>query len=752
MYRSFRWTLFVAATLAVAVLVALFGLATHSSAQTVRDDEVILLTATGQIRVDDPYTPSGYRPAVWDSGLDTGWALVAAGDFNGDGDAEIVAAKSDIIKVFDPIQQPGRTLVSFYRAFGSGRTIRLIVTGDFDADGKAEIAVTHADSGGDIQETLKLYDGGANATESEWILVRNESFGAMWQDMAAGDINADGADDLTLVRTSSNLIKAYNGRTWAVLAEASYNFPWIALATGNLTANYAGQELALTRGEVLAYHDSVILLRLSGNSFLDVATGYKFYPYFASVATGDLNGDGDDEVLVLRDPSANSTSLLMINPAGAAIRPFEQVIGYGTSAWKLVRLGDTDGDGLDEIVVLRGDRYRIYTDPHANDLYTDYPGNYKTIATTSNLPTMAVADIDGQGILQGPILSVTPLTQSFDLEYGQTSPTKVFTITNTGTATSISWQAQIITATASGWLQLNNTTGTTPGTLNVSVNSQAVAPGSYSATVRITATSGGDVTNSPQDVTVSLTLRGLAMVVSPTELNFEVGYGQTSPTRQITVTSAGGSGAIRWQASVIQGNQWLIVSPLQGTSPSTLSVRINTLAVTPGVLPGTIFVEALDSGVTNPFAYVTVRVTVTDTGLVVTPGQLTFRQKISGPPQTGTVSVQRPGWATPWAAALLPAQAAAMLAEKLAGGEIAIGAGELTLDGAPLSPPTWLSLGPDEGRTPATITLTMSATDPGIYRAILVVVASDPATPNRVHVVDITGYAEVVGYMPMILQ
>ena len=55
-----------------------------------------------------------------------------------------------------------------------------------------------------------------------------------------------------------------------------------------------------------------------GNAFVDIGEGptYKYNPNFTSLALGDLNGDGDDEILLLRDPVIDKASLFMVNPAG----------------------------------------------------------------------------------------------------------------------------------------------------------------------------------------------------------------------------------------------------------------------------------------------------------------------------------------------------------------------------------------------------------------------------------------------------
>ena len=84
---------------------------------------------------------------------------------------------------------------------------------------------------------------------------------------------------------------------------------------------------------------------------------------------------------MLRDPTWATTSLLMVNPAGAAMNSFEQATGYGSTAFRIVRTGDTDGDGKDEIVILKGDRYRIYTEPNVDSQATETTGSFYAPST-----------------------------------------------------------------------------------------------------------------------------------------------------------------------------------------------------------------------------------------------------------------------------------------------------------------------------------------------------------------------------------
>ena len=351
---------------------------------------------------------------------------------------------------------------------GAGKNIQLLVTGDFDRDGKDEIAVTFSDSG----TKLRVYDGGATAAAGAWTKWYEAAFGGTWKDMASGDFNNDTYDDLALVRNADRLIKVYKGGTSGLsdLAErGGYGTDWLAVAGGNVFSDFAGDEIALDRNGANAATDGLLIFRVVGNAFVDIGEGpaYRYNPNFTSMALGDLNGDGDDEILLLRDPVTDKVSLLMVNPAGAAMRAIELAIGFGSAAWKLVRTGDTDGDGRDEVVVERGDGYRVYTGLEANDSYAPGAGPLYTTSTFSNLPTMAVANVDGPGVSLGPELSVSPKTLTFDLEYRQPSPTQNLTIKNIGTSDVISWKAEVVEG--GDWLRLGATSGSTEGVLGVSV-------------------------------------------------------------------------------------------------------------------------------------------------------------------------------------------------------------------------------------------------------------------------------------------
>lgn len=510
------------------------------------DDEIILLESNGRIRVDDPYVIPGTQQAVWNSGTDIGWALVAAGDFNGDGDAEIVAASGNALKVFDPWPVSS---VMYQYALPTGRSFRLLVTGDFDKDGRDEIAAAHTDSGTGVVESVKIFDGGA--TGATWSVSWGASFNATWRDIAVGDLNNDDYDDLVLVRNIDRRVVVYRGGTTGLTTlanQGSYATDWWSVMAGNIFAGYGGDEMALVRDSANAVTNSLILLRVSGSALVDIGGGanYKYNPDFTSLALGDLNGDGDDEVVMLRDPTvAGRISLLMVNPSGVAMRDFKQIIGYGSTAWKLVRAGDIDGDSQDEVIVLRGDRYRIYTEPELSDSFpSEMLGSFRVSTTPSNTSTMVVANVDGGGIVQEPTLGVTPQSLAFDLEYNQFSSMQTVRISNAGSTSSIAWQATV--AEGAGWLKIDKTSGVTPADLEVSVDASALPPAAYTGRIRVSATTAG-VINPQQDIAVQLTVKDPGFVVMPSQLTILQGSSSSVVTKAVRIGRPGGT--VNWNAA-----------------------------------------------------------------------------------------------------------------------------------------------------------------------------------------------------------
>jgi hypothetical protein len=133
-------------------------------------------------------------------------ALLAPGDFSGDGKPDIIARHPD-----------GRLLL--YRGNGAGRFLggalaigtswaqfdALLAPGDFSGDGKPDIIARHPDG------RLLLYRG--NGTGG-WITGSGEQIGTDWQQfaaLAAGDFSGDGKPDVLAKRGDALVMYRGNG-------------------------------------------------------------------------------------------------------------------------------------------------------------------------------------------------------------------------------------------------------------------------------------------------------------------------------------------------------------------------------------------------------------------------------------------------------------------------------------------------------------------------------------------------------------
>jgi len=106
-------------------------------------------------------------------------------------------------------------------------------------------------------------------------------------------------------------------------------------------------------------------------------------------------------------------------------------------------------------------------------------------------------------------LQVGPLSLSYTVGQGQSSSAQNFSLSEIGNcAFPVTWQANG-DAGSSGWLVVGPpSSGAGSATVPVRVNAQSLSPGSYTGTITVSATGNGGaiVQNSPQMVSVTLTV------------------------------------------------------------------------------------------------------------------------------------------------------------------------------------------------------------------------------------------------------
>ena len=271
-------------------------------------------------------------------------------------------------------------------------------------------------------------------------------------------------------------------------------------------------------------------------------------------------------------------------------------------------------------------------------------------------------------------LNTSPASLSFTYQTGAATPPSQ-TVNLTSSASALTYT----TATSATWLSATPASGSTAGTLTVSVNPTVLAAGTYMGNVTVTSSGAS---NSPKAVPVTLTVTTASLpglTASPLNLSFSYLSGGATPAAQhVNLTSSGG--ALSYTAA--SSAAWLAATPASGNTPGSLSVSVNPKGLAAGTYTGTVTVAS--SGASNSLQKITVTLGVTGTppsgmSLNLTPGSLSFTY-LSGTTAPGAQNLS-----------------------------VASSGTRLTFT-ASATGGSWLTIGPATGSTPATVKVSASPT------------------------------------------
>lgn len=245
-----------------------------------------------------------------------------------------------------------------------------------------------------------------------------------------------------------------------------------------------------------------------------------------------------------------------------------------------------------------------------------------TINTTGASNPVTVVQVT-LNVGTAPFLNVTPSSLSFTVQPGGALPQSQ-NLSIAATATGINFTVSAASATVPNWLSVSPTSGTTAGTVAVSINANAqnLPPGVYNGAVTINAPASSTPTLTiPVTLTVSNTP---ALIASPAALFFNFQTGHSNPQNQIvTVTSSGIPAQFSVATATAKGGQWLQVSASTGQTPTVLGVSVNPAGLAADTYTGSITLTPAASGA----AAVTINVTLTVSNnplLIVSPSVVTF--------------------------------------------------------------------------------------------------------------------------------
>lgn len=577
------------------------------------EDEIIYIDANGFISVLDPQTPAGLAPVVFRS-PDSGWYDAAAGDVNGDGDDEIIAiAENGLLKIYDPVvnttnvnpdnQIGGIYWEQLFELVLPGAPL-LVDVGNLDSNpATLEIVVVHREPNSSTRARIQVYfqptpeQGGR-----VWLPLTDVSIRELWSDISVGDLDGDGQAEIALVNEDAGTLSVFRRQSNDVLSafwnEDSASRPWQDVVIGEVEPRQAGQELVAVRRAAPPAASLVVRRYQPVNQFADVAL-QSHLPAPRVVFLADINGNGEDEVFLLRDVPTNDTRprLFLSNLGTDTPFNFENRLD-SDNGYRYGAGGDTDGDGRDEIAVVRNNAILLFTHPITSSTLAI------TYTTATNRRTLVFGNLDALG---RDLLDVNPTALRFTVQAGTISASQSVTLSNRTRAGAISFSLR--TAPATGLLLITPSSLATPAVLTVQVDARTLLPaadimaadalstlpaqGVFSPTYGtnlIVTTPSLLVANSPLTIPVIVDVTaGIALRPSALNRMLQPAVDESACILPATLASIQVLGAISstftvgLEARSGVGGDWLGVTPLNGVVPETVDI---TIAPNPGLAPG----------------------------------------------------------------------------------------------------------------------------------------------------------------------
>jgi len=267
---------------------------------------------------------------------------IAAGDLDGDGNADLVAADdgSNTVTVLLGIGR-GRFASAVNRA--AFFTPVSIAMADFDGDGKLDVLVANAELG-----AISLLRGDGHGGLG---LPTSFAVGGTPMSLACADLNGDGAVDVVTSNFASGsmsiLLGDGHGRFGApsTIRGASWFSP-ACVAIGEMNGDHALDLVAANVGS-----SSIAVLVGDGHGgFALPASPHAVSSGARSVAIGDLNGDGANDAAA-PDYFSDGISVLLGDGEGGFTSTPTYPSTFGAPA---IVIGDVNGDGKPDLVIADG--------------------------------------------------------------------------------------------------------------------------------------------------------------------------------------------------------------------------------------------------------------------------------------------------------------------------------------------------------------------------------------------------------------